>query len=365
MTRGTIVALLPDGGWKYLSAGTFSTNLDEMERRARRRRQLVVSGTPGRLGRPAAGDPRGDRRPRPGRVPERGVWPVVGDGPAGDGGAALRFEATRNKAASPYRYEIHPEDLLRLTVATDDADEVFWAIVHSHTHTPAVPSPTDVGLAFYPEALYVLVSLSEDEADPATGEPSVRAWRIVDGEVTEVAADVTRAHRSGRGARGRAARDRRSGRPSGWRRRSSRRSSIRRPSFGPRSSGGSVAVGVVLLSRSLVAMSGGDTDVRGLGPRRSARVPGRGLVRGRGRLGARQPAAADRRAGHRRHRRRRDVLHAPRAGWSDATRPESMTTTQSNHRSAKTGSWVIAMIVRPAARIASTIRPTRSTPSGS
>ena len=31
MTSGTIVALLPDGGWKYLSAGTFSTNLDEME----------------------------------------------------------------------------------------------------------------------------------------------------------------------------------------------------------------------------------------------------------------------------------------------------------------------------------------------
>ena len=31
MESGTIVALLPDGGWKYLSAGTFSTNLDEME----------------------------------------------------------------------------------------------------------------------------------------------------------------------------------------------------------------------------------------------------------------------------------------------------------------------------------------------
>lgn len=31
MERGTIVALLPDGGWKYLSAGTFSTNLDEMD----------------------------------------------------------------------------------------------------------------------------------------------------------------------------------------------------------------------------------------------------------------------------------------------------------------------------------------------
>jgi proteasome lid subunit RPN8/RPN11 len=111
---------------------------------------------------------------------------IVGDRPAADGGVARRFEPTRNKAASPYRYEIHPEDLLRLTIETDDADEVFWGIVHSHTHTPAVPSPTDVGLAFYPEALYLLVSLSDDEADPATGEPSVRAWRILDGEVTEV-----------------------------------------------------------------------------------------------------------------------------------------------------------------------------------
>ncbi len=31
MERGTIVALLPDGGWKYLSAGTYSRELDEME----------------------------------------------------------------------------------------------------------------------------------------------------------------------------------------------------------------------------------------------------------------------------------------------------------------------------------------------
>ena len=46
---------------------------------------------------------------------------------------------TRNKAASPFRYEIDPDDLLRLTIETDDADEVFWGIVHSHTHTPGGP----------------------------------------------------------------------------------------------------------------------------------------------------------------------------------------------------------------------------------
>jgi proteasome lid subunit RPN8/RPN11 len=111
---------------------------------------------------------------------------IVGDKPAADGGRARRFEPARNKAASPYRYEIDPQDLLRLTIETDDADEVFWAIVHSHTHTPAVPSPTDIGLALYPDALYVLVSLSDAEADPGTGAPGIRAWRIVDGEIHEV-----------------------------------------------------------------------------------------------------------------------------------------------------------------------------------
>ena len=111
---------------------------------------------------------------------------IVGDREAADGGRALRYEPARNKAASPYRYEIEPADLLRLTIETDDADEVFWGIVHSHTHTPAVPSPTDVGLAFYPDSLYLLVSLADAEADPLTGQPSVRAWRILDGEVAEV-----------------------------------------------------------------------------------------------------------------------------------------------------------------------------------
>lgn len=111
---------------------------------------------------------------------------VIGDRPAADGGRALRYEPTRNKAASPYRYEIDPDDLYRLTMVTDDADETFWAIVHSHTHTPAVPSPTDIGLAFYPDALYMLVSLAHDQADPVTGDPDVRAWRILDGHIHEV-----------------------------------------------------------------------------------------------------------------------------------------------------------------------------------
>jgi proteasome lid subunit RPN8/RPN11 len=119
-------------------------------------------------------------------LPNEACGLIMGDRPAAEGGHALRYEAARNRAASPFRYEVDPKDLLRLTIATDDADQVFWAIVHSHTHTPARPSPTDIGLAFYPDALYLLVSLSAAEADPATGEESLRAWRIVDGVVSEV-----------------------------------------------------------------------------------------------------------------------------------------------------------------------------------
>jgi len=104
---------------------------------------------------------------------------IIGDRSAADGGVPLRFEATRNKAASPYRYEIDPDDLLRLTIATDDADEVFWAIVHSHVRSPAYPSPTDVALAQYPDALYLVVSLAADE-------PALGAFRIVGGAIHSV-----------------------------------------------------------------------------------------------------------------------------------------------------------------------------------
>ncbi len=111
---------------------------------------------------------------------------VIGSAAPAVGGLALRFAPARNAAASPLRYEIDSADLLRLTLAVDDADEAFWAIVHSHVRSPARPSPTDIGLAFYPDALYVLVSLAENELDLGTGQPGVRGWRIVDGRVHEV-----------------------------------------------------------------------------------------------------------------------------------------------------------------------------------
>ena len=104
---------------------------------------------------------------------------IVGTDPASAGGVPLRFVACRNALASRSRFSVHPDDLSRVTIEADDAGEVVWGIVHSHPHSPAVPSSTDTGLALYPEAVHLLVSL-------AGAVPEVRAWRIVDGVATEL-----------------------------------------------------------------------------------------------------------------------------------------------------------------------------------
>lgn len=123
-------------------------------------------------------------------APNEACGIVIGDRPAAEGGIATRWVPLRNPLASPYRYAIDPSDLLTLTIDTDDADEVFWAIVHSHVASPARPSPTDLREAHYPDSLYVLVSLDPTEVDYRSGEPSLRAWRIVSGGVHEVGVTI-------------------------------------------------------------------------------------------------------------------------------------------------------------------------------
>ena len=196
MDGGTIVALLPDGGWKYLSAGTFERDLDEMEDDLEGGVELVVMrGEPSQHPGPAE-----VRLPRAladaiieqarAEYPNEACGIIAGTADAADGGSALRYAACRNAAASPYRYSIHPDDAFRVVVGIDDANEAVWAIVHSHVTSPAVPSPTDVGLATFPDALFILVSLAPEEADPSTGAPSLRAWRIVGGAIFEVALEI-------------------------------------------------------------------------------------------------------------------------------------------------------------------------------
>lgn len=93
-------------------------------------------------------------------------------------GQAVRVHPAVNAAVSPLRYEIDGAEQYRIQMDIDEADLDLGAIYHSHTRSEPVPSQTDINLAFYPDALYVIVGL-------AGGEPDVRAFTIQDGQVAK------------------------------------------------------------------------------------------------------------------------------------------------------------------------------------
>ena len=99
-----------------------------------------------------------------------------------DGHVAAVYRA-ENAEASPLRFRIDPEEQLQLHNKIEDEGLELGAIYHSHTRSDPVPSQTDINLAFYPEALYIIVGLAGEE-------PDVRAFTIVDGEVTQTELEV-------------------------------------------------------------------------------------------------------------------------------------------------------------------------------
>ena len=102
---------------------------------------------------------------------------------ASSDGEAVAVHRARNTAASPFRYEMDGMEQYRIQTAIEDAGLELGAIYHSHTRSAPEPSQTDINLAFYPDALYVIVGLKSPQ-------PDVRAWRIVDGAVSEAALEV-------------------------------------------------------------------------------------------------------------------------------------------------------------------------------
>jgi proteasome lid subunit RPN8/RPN11 len=81
-------------------------------------------------------------------------------------------------------YYMDPKDQLRVYNEIDDLGLELIGYYHSHTHTAAQPSPTDVRLATDLASCYVLVSLS----DPS--HPPVRAWRITKADPMDESGDV-------------------------------------------------------------------------------------------------------------------------------------------------------------------------------
>lgn len=85
-----------------------------------------------------------------------------------------------NVAASARVYTVDPRDMLRADREAEDAGATLLGVWHSHTHTDALPSPTDIAQAPDPGWHYVVVSLRDSE-------PVLRSYRIRDGRSEEEA----------------------------------------------------------------------------------------------------------------------------------------------------------------------------------
>lgn len=96
---------------------------------------------------------------------------------AGANGRFDRQYEIANAERSMTFYKMDGKQHLKAITEIEDNDWEF-GIYHSHTHTEAFPSETDVRLAVYPEAIYLIVSLQDAEA-------VIRAFDIRDGRITE------------------------------------------------------------------------------------------------------------------------------------------------------------------------------------
>lgn len=88
------------------------------------------------------------------------------------------FYPCRNAAESSRIYMIDPKDHLRADRDAEGRGLEINGVVHSHTHTDAYPSPTDVEQAPDPTWHYLIVSLRQEV-------PVTRSYRIVDGTIAE------------------------------------------------------------------------------------------------------------------------------------------------------------------------------------
>lgn len=96
-------------------------------------------------------------------------------------GAADRAEkgfAVDNELRSPVLYRVDQAQMLTVLNDAEQERRNLVAIYHSHVRTAPVPSETDIKIAYWPEAYYLIISL-------ALREPQVKAYRIIDGQVTE------------------------------------------------------------------------------------------------------------------------------------------------------------------------------------
>lgn len=98
---------------------------------------------------------------------------------SGKDGVVSRVYPMTNIERSPVRYLMQPEEQFKVMTEVWERGEDLVAIYHSHPASQAYPSRHDIAMAYYPEAVYVIISL-------AGGTDVTRAFHIRDGSVEPV-----------------------------------------------------------------------------------------------------------------------------------------------------------------------------------
>jgi len=103
---------------------------------------------------------------------------------AGSDGRIDKVYSLVNENPSPAFYRIDSKEQFRVFREMRETGRELIGIYHSHTGSPAFPSGTDVELAYYPEAVYVIVSLMDRK------NPVVKGYNICEGKISEVLLDI-------------------------------------------------------------------------------------------------------------------------------------------------------------------------------
>lgn len=92
---------------------------------------------------------------------------------------AQNYYPLRNQAAQPEtQFFAAPQDLFSAMKVMRLQQEKLLAIYHSHPQGPSHPSQTDLAMAFYPEALLLIITLVPQQ--------TMRAFQINGGKIIEV-----------------------------------------------------------------------------------------------------------------------------------------------------------------------------------
>jgi proteasome lid subunit RPN8/RPN11 len=108
---------------------------------------------------------------------------------AGRDGQVERIYPLPNTEKSPVRYLADPQAQVDAMLEIEERGDEIVGIYHSHLDAPAYPSPTDVAMAAYPDAVHLIVSLTQGDS------PVLGAFRIRDEEIEEVDIVVKSAER--------------------------------------------------------------------------------------------------------------------------------------------------------------------------